>query len=607
MHRRDFLKRGGAVVAGSMLADLGIFERAASAAAKIGRRPNIVLILVDEMRFPSVFPNGVRTPAEFLRQFMPNVYELWRHGVKFENYYSAGNACSPARATLATGLYPHQEWLLATRTKAGPALQPAFPTYGKLLKGFGYETPYIGKWHLSNPPAPPSTDGYLANYGFNGFTNPDPTGTNGQGAAQDGNIAQQAVQWLERNSKAESPYCLTVSFVNPHDKQFFWAGSEGDTYEPLFDGQPFKPYIAGYSSVPTEQNPPAAGYPAFPSNWESMADLIKHGKPDTQQVMRSFQELVWGGAPDDPAHTSFSVRPSPTAPQQLGVAIAPVDYWQRGLDMYTHVLNMVDQQIANVIAAVPKKQLGNTVFVFASDHGEYAGAHGLLSGKLGTAYEEAINVPLIVTDPSHRFTKGIDTVRKQLASSVDLAPMLVTLGNRGSSSWRNGKYAKIYDERLNLVDVLQNPGAAGRDHILFSTDEILPDVMNYLHAPTHVLAVRTREVKLVTYSHWATGTTTPIRATMKLEFYDYATSDGRAETNSTPDDPRVKPLLGKLLNEYSPTQMEAPLPGSLKATVKRARASYLVFQALTNAYTFKQLVGGPEQKLRTVLGYGAAF
>ncbi len=88
----------------------------------------------------------------------------------------------------------------------------------------------------------------------------------------------------------------------------------------------------------------------------------------------------------------------------------------------------------------PKSQLANTVIVFASDHGEYAGAHGLLSGKLGTAYEEAINVPLIVADPSRRFTKHVEKPRRQLASSVDLAPMLVTLGNRGSISWRRGSW-----------------------------------------------------------------------------------------------------------------------------------------------------------------------
>ena len=106
---------------------------------------------------------------------MPNVFYLWQHGVKFEGYYSSGNACSPARATIATGLYPHQQWLLATRTTSGPALQPGFPTYGKLLRQFGYHTPYFGKWHLSNPPAHDSTVGYLENYGFRGMTNPDPS------------------------------------------------------------------------------------------------------------------------------------------------------------------------------------------------------------------------------------------------------------------------------------------------------------------------------------------------------------------------------------------------------------------------------------------------
>ena len=116
MDRREFLQKGGAVVAGGLLADLGILEQAAGAARRTDSRPNIVFILVDEMRFPSVFPVGVNTPAEFLRRYMPNVFYLWQHGVKFESYYSAGNACSPARATIHTGLYPHQQWLLATRT-----------------------------------------------------------------------------------------------------------------------------------------------------------------------------------------------------------------------------------------------------------------------------------------------------------------------------------------------------------------------------------------------------------------------------------------------------------------------------------------------------------
>lgn len=613
MNRREFLKRGGSVIAGGMLTNLGVFERAASASTPTGRPPNIVLILVDEMRFPSAFPAGVSTPDEFLRRFMPNAYELWRHGVKFEGYYSSGNACSPARATIATGLYPHQQWLLATRTTSGPSLQPGFPTYGKLLRALGYQTPYFGKWHLSNPPADGSLNGYLENYGFQGFTTPDPTGLNGEGAAKDGPvIADAAVSWLQNSSAAAQPFCLTVSFVNPHDKQFFWAGSEGDHYEQLFKHQPLKPFVDDYVSVAGEDSPPSLLYPAVPPNWEAAAELTAHGKPITQQVVRSFQEAVWGGASDDfaPAFTAsagtnpggFSVEPSPLHPNQLAVAIAPYRYWKRGSDMYTLVQQMVDEQIGKVVAAVPNDQLANTVFVFASDHGEYAGAHGLLSGKLGTAYEEAIHIPLVVVDPSGRFTRQVGTPRRQLASSVDLAPMLVTLGNRGSTSWITGDYRRIYGERLNLVKLLANPHAAGRDHVLFATDEIFPAAMNYAHAPTHVLAVRTREAKLVTYSHWAPLSTRVIPQSIKLEYYDYTTAAGRAETRSYPHDPRAKALASRLFAQYVPRQMEAPLPSSLRSTVAKARTSYIAFNALTNAYSYKEL--GPQGKLSTVLGYG---
>jgi uncharacterized sulfatase len=168
--------------------------------------------------------------------------------------------------------------------------------------------------------------------------------------------------------------------------------------------------------------------------------------------------------------------------------------------------------------------------------------------------------------------------------------MLVTLGNRGSISWRRGQLARIYGERLNLVELLRNPNAAGRDHILFATDEILPAVFNYLHAPRHVLAVRTHEAKLVTYTHWFPGTTRPIPRSIQLEFYDYATSEGRAETRSHPHDPRATALAHKLFNQYVPQQMEAPLPFSLKETVVKARVSYIAYEALFNVLNTADLL-----------------
>jgi uncharacterized sulfatase len=112
-----------------------------------------------------------------------------------------------------------------------------------------------------------------------------------------------------------------------------------------------------------------------------------------------------------------------------------------------------------------------------------------------------------------------------------------------------------------------------------------------------VLAVRTPEAKLVTYTHWFPGTTRPIPESTKLEFYDYATSEGRAETRSHPNDPRAEALADKLFNQYVPQQMEAPLPPSLKETAAEARASYV-------AYVAKSNVTPLIEALHDLLGYG---
>jgi uncharacterized sulfatase len=605
LDRRRFLKSMGAVAIGGILADLGVFDHVAAAASLRSRsRPNIVVVMVDELRFPSVFPTGIKSPEQFLQKFMPNLFELWRHGVKFTNHQTAGMACSPARAALMTGLYPHQQWLMSTRTGRSPMLQTQFPTYGKLLRKLGYHTPYVGKWHLSNAPSDGSTRGYLEAYGFSGMTNPDPLGTNGEGQARDPGIADQAIAWLQNNSGAEQPYCLTVSFVNPHDRQFFWGGSEGTHFESLFAEQSVKPFVTAYSSVSGQDDPPPLGYPAVPPNWESADDLRRHNKPDTQQVMRAFQQLVWGAATDNPQTTGFSLEPSPIQPENYGLGVAPFSYWQRGMDMYTYVMTLVDEQIGRVVAGVPRSQLRNTVFVFMSDHGEFNGAHGILAGKIGAPYEEAYRVPLIVADASGRFASRIDVPRNQLTSSVDLMPLLVTLGNGGSRSWMKGQLAEIYGGRLDLIRLLRNARAAGRDHLLFASDEVLPAAMNYLDAPTHLLGVRTRDAKLCTYSHWAPGTATPVQKTIKLEFYDYATKSGRAETLSSPDDPRAMALARKLFRQYVPQEMEAPLPaGGFRHASRRGKRAYLAYQALANAQSIAQLVG-QEKALTNVFDWG---
>jgi uncharacterized sulfatase len=298
-------------------------------------QPNILLVLVDELRFPSALPTGVNTPAEFLARFMPNTYRQWQRGVKFTRHYTAGVACTPARGTLISGLYTQQTWVLqtfkgtpSTRVSVPPVLDPAFPTYGRLLRKAGYQTPYIGKWHVS---LPRTKDHMLEAYGFQGFTDPDPSGANLQGTVGDAAngylndkyIADQAVRWLSARKSGEAPWCLTVGFVNPHDQQFFWGGTEFQTYNELFDAQsalvPFNYYsqndgqthppVVDWDADPL-RDPPSCSYNVLPPNWES-ASTIAASKPATQIFGRNFQAAVWGGIADDPSQTAYSVTEYP--------------------------------------------------------------------------------------------------------------------------------------------------------------------------------------------------------------------------------------------------------------------------------------------------------
>jgi len=97
MKRRDFLKTTAAVAGASVATRLGFSKNITEPGAK----PNILFILVDELRWPTVFPKGANNVESYFKKFMPNLYDnLWKKGVKFSNYNTAACACTPARAPL---------------------------------------------------------------------------------------------------------------------------------------------------------------------------------------------------------------------------------------------------------------------------------------------------------------------------------------------------------------------------------------------------------------------------------------------------------------------------------------------------------------------------
>lgn len=572
-----------------------------------------MIIMVDEMRFPKVFPAGVKDAGEFLQKFMPNTYALWRKGVKFSQHYSNANDCTPSRGVFMTGLYAQQQWVNTTlvgspldQYASSPVLNRHFPTYGKLMRRAGYTTPYIGKWHLSIPHKDPNrpNSGYLEAYGFDSDTSPDPVAYNLQGTygdppnyLNDEDISAMASAWLKRTKPTDQPWCLTVGFQNPHDKEFFPAGTEWVTWDGIFNDPALNPnaltpYL-DYATQPTvagvtwQQNalksPPSYGYPEVPPNWESFEQLGRN-KPSYHQVALKFQALAFGGVTFDPNQAGYTLEQYPPNPDGTpsvhAIGSGPWSYWQRSLDSYTQIMEILDERVGEVVGALPSDVAKNTIIVFTSDHGDFAGAHGIVSGKTGTVYDEVIRVPLIVVDPSGRYTGDIDTVRTGMSAHVDILPMLLSIGHGGSTSWMKGELRELYGTRHNLLPMLRSAKAPGRDYVLHTCDEVVTPNANYLTAPWHVTGLVTPRGKLGLYSMWKGKTDVLDRSTQEFEYYDYTTEGGRLEIENTADSAAARRANRLLQTKLIPGQLRRPMPARLQPVEHIAKREMLEFMGL---------------------------
>src|SRR5690606_37254971 len=110
-------------------------------------RPNIIVILVDDMGFSDVGCFGGEIPT-------PHIDELAQQGLRLTNFYNVARCC-PSRASLLTGLYPHQAgmgWMASDRYKDIPAYQGYLNdkcvTIGEAMQQNGYFTIMTGKWHV---------------------------------------------------------------------------------------------------------------------------------------------------------------------------------------------------------------------------------------------------------------------------------------------------------------------------------------------------------------------------------------------------------------------------------------------------------------------------
>ncbi len=373
INRRDFVRSAGVGAAGIVMG-AGL-----SRAAKASIKPNVLFIMVDQMRIPRWTPD--------LR--MPNFDRLAGCGVSFKDHFISASPCSPSRACILTGTYTTQNKMYSNcdfvEGALQPSLDPGIPTLGHIFGRAGYRTPYRGKWHLTRK-KDRNEDDALIDYGFEGWKAPEAPfgGPPYNGALMDPVYARQACDWLLDENNHKQPWFLVCSLVNPHD-------------------------ICGYPRYYPQRKLRHIRTDAPPDNWTD--DLST--KPGAQLEYQRRYRSVGGG-----------------------IDVENPDAWCRYLDYYIHCLEDVDRNIGMVLDALDRSgQRDNTIVVFTSDHGEMAGSHRLRT-KGCFAYEEVINVPLIFCWPD-RIPAGVST--QAMASNVDIMPTLAGMAGLTSLPYLPGR------------------------------------------------------------------------------------------------------------------------------------------------------------------------
>lgn len=355
-------------------------------AAEPAQRPNIVVVLVDDLRWDELGCMG----HPFVRT--PHIDRIAHEGARFRNAFCSTPLCSPVRACLLTGLYTHNHGILdnVNRSQHSHTLK----TFPQTLQKAGYNTAYVGKWHMGNDDtARPGFDHWVSMKGQGTSFNPilNENGKRVQHSGHTTDVLNQKVNEFVQK-KRDKPFCIYIAHKALHPEL-----TQRD------DGSITDPSAAKF--MPAKRHENLYANDAIPRRL-NVVDNLK-GK-------RALQRTVPG---------------LPPLSRETGTSDEVIRDRLR-------MLAGIDEGVGQLYTLLEKQgQLENTVLVFTSDHGYWYGEHGL-SVERRLPYEEGIRVPLLVRYPP---AVQAGTLVDQFAVSVDLAPTILDLAQVKTEQKHDGQ------------------------------------------------------------------------------------------------------------------------------------------------------------------------
>lgn len=456
-------------------------EVAARATPSASSPPNVIVVVVDDLRYDEFGAGG----HPYLET--PNIDRLAAEGATFTQAFHAVPLCSPNRASILTGQYPSRHGIIdnVARNRLSHRLQ----TFPIALQQAGYETGFLGKWHMGNDPTPRPGFDYWAGIPGQGRTVDPELYEDGRLHEVEGYITDiltdRAVAFIEK--ERDQPFFLYIGHkaVHPDTKQFDDGSVNSD--EP-------RQYIPAPRHLGTYEG---RAFPRPPSAVRSTAALS--GKPALQR------SLEYRGSPEIVDEFGPML--------DLGTAESTV---QRRAEM----VRSVDDGLGRMISALQaRNELDNTLIVFTSDNGFFFGEHWL-SHERRLPYEESIRMPILVRYPS-AISPG--TIVEDLALSIDIAPTVLDFAGAPIGDHLQGR---------SMAAALEGLDRPIRDAVLvefYTYENPRPWLMDMDYK-----AVRTDRYKLI---HW-------IQHPNERELYDL--ENDPHEMENLADDPGHADALSRL-------------------------------------------------------------
>lgn len=306
-------------------------------------KPNILLILNDDMGYSDIGCYGGEIDT-------PNLNRLAENGLRFTQFYNTAR-CSPSRASLLTGLHPHQTGIGVLTYDQGPEgyagdLNRNCVTIAEVLKEGGYRTYMSGKWHLSGELNKP-TDSWPKQRGFDRFY-----GTIiGAGSFYDPNTLTRGNENIEDEPHRDPDFYYTDA-ISDQAVQYIKDHGENNSDTPFFQ---YVAYTAPHWPLHAFEKDIAKYKGRFNSGWDKLRE-------------ERIQRMVDMGIIDS------SWQLSDRDPTQPEWELAENKEWRlRCMEVYAAQVDRMDQGIGRIIQSLKETdQLDNTLIIFLSDNGACA-------------------------------------------------------------------------------------------------------------------------------------------------------------------------------------------------------------------------------------------